>query len=333
MEAYFTELCKSNFTGNNIKLKAEFMQIFGDYPHYLALHNSHYHLKEYVRESQISPPVKLIVTMIKEAIYSYHEESDIHKACIDAITYILTKHDADAKYDEQQRKKIARIYFPLVSMVVKHFPKFSMLNERERREYLRCVIWILGNLDKEYLVSWLNSYITHNELTPLVSMVKIMNLATHTFGINEKKRPADINSLLIVRDLLVTLVCYLLQLIFINNATKTVIAKDILFSVDDNIEPSNPDLIGYLSDNSKAAGAIVSLESKSPVDDDSAEYNLSTEGDETDMTAYTGNNVVVLENALVSLCKILLNVHQGVTLTEEFYEVILFNFFIHNISI
>jgi hypothetical protein len=208
MESYFTELCKNNFTGNTIKLKAEFMQIFVDYPYYIALHNNQYHMKDYIREAHISPPVKLMVIMIKEAMYGYRDETDIHKSCIDAITYALTKHDYDARFGKAERKKVARIYFPLVSMIVQHHHSFMSLHDKERRDYLRCILWILGNIDKEFLALWVMN--KGNDVTiRYISVLKLVTLATHTFGakVDEKKgRAVDANVMQILQDLLITMV-------------------------------------------------------------------------------------------------------------------------------
>lgn len=48
METYFNELQK-DFTFMNVILKAEFLNIFSDHHHFLALNNSLYHPEEFIK--------------------------------------------------------------------------------------------------------------------------------------------------------------------------------------------------------------------------------------------------------------------------------------------
>ncbi|KAL0478329.1 RasGEF [Acrasis kona] len=240
MECYMHQITKSEFSTNTILLKCDFIHILADSKYYLAMNNSIYHLKSFVRESTCSPPVKMFATMVKEAVLGFPNEPHVHEQCIDALLYILSKHDHDVNLNHDL-SMVARLYFPYACMMSQYVTSFESLPDRLLKQYLRAFVWIVGNLNHEWLRDWLSSRISCNDTVVYAGMLKWIAMCSDLFDKNHQK-------------IIVLLQQILTDLIHVGS--------DLIYSNDSKYhEPSCGDLIGYF--NPVDHSAVLSLPSSS----------------------------------------------------------------------
>ncbi len=137
-------------------LKWKLLRIVADHPHYVPLNlpipkkvpQASNVLASFFRNHFLAG---LLIRSMRSCIVA--EDAVVRQYACTVVREIIRKHDADARYQAPLlQKRLCRIYFPYVLVIVEHLSVLERVELAERRDWLVPVLWILKHSNRKTLM-------------------------------------------------------------------------------------------------------------------------------------------------------------------------------------
>jgi len=189
---------------STLKLKIALFRVVSDHTHFLALNNSTYHPKEYVRETCSCPPVKLLSICTEAVINSHFSDSDVQTLLCEAIQYVFSRYEQSTELPREQRplelQLIGRVFFPYVYVLCNKY-EILLANQKQPalKEHLQFALFVLSKLNNDDILTLLLERKGANELKQNSGVTRhqfitFLTLVLSSFGSSSsdgEKTPSD----------------------------------------------------------------------------------------------------------------------------------------------